>query len=341
MMDNSLLLQPSWAMRRAVVMAALAVLALFTGWDLLWLGLSHQMLYPLVATRMLFQWLPLSVLLVEALREVSIRQFRRWMWWTWVMVGIGNALISIMPVFYGLELLTANGQFLLMLFGFFLTHLRWHRKLTAGLIVTFVQLSMALYVAHPDWVSQAVYLGILVAIGTLSARQQDALHNATLSQNRRLKALSETDALTGIDNRYAFERTLDRLLDAPQPLVLALIDVDRFKRYNDLNGHLEGDRCLQQLADSLSEVSGGKLARYGGEEFVAWLAGGHDPDAFARRLVEQVRAMGLAHPDGDLVSVSVGVTLSLPSDNRRALLLRADQALYQAKAAGRDQWVVA
>ncbi|WKE66446.1 GGDEF domain-containing protein [Gallaecimonas kandeliae] len=342
-MDISLPLQASWRMRRNVVLAALLVLAIFSLWDIAWLGLDHPLLYPMLVTRALLQWLPVLVLLVETIREVSVRQFHRWLWWAWVMVGLGNAIISILPTFYSLAPLTAKGQFILMLYGFFLTQLPWRKKLAAGLIVTATQLGLAAWIGHPDWNSQLIYLGILVGVGTLSARQQDAMHHAIVEQTRRLRALSETDALTGIDNRYAFERRLDQLLADGKPLLLALIDIDNFKGFNDLAGHLEGDRCLQQLAYGLSEAMEGHLARYGGEELVAWMtpSGEGSAERLGQRLVDQARALRLPHPGGGFVSVSVGVTLARTEDDRRSLLLRADQALYQAKNGGRNGFVVA
>jgi len=172
--------------------------------------------------------------------------------------------------------------------------------------------------------------------------------------NERLALLANLDGLTGLANRRSFDETLERDFEefrrSGQPLSLVMIDVDHFKQYNDLHGHPEGDRCLQQVAMAIESAARRPLdfvARYGGEEMAMLLP---QTDATGALVVAElarsaVEALQLTHSsDRPLrkVSISVGVA-SHTSDNihesMQSLVKRADVALYQAKAAGRDRVV--
>lgn len=182
--------------------------------------------------------------------------------------------------------------------------------------------------------------------------QGEALRTAT----ERLHELSMLDPLTGIANRRQFEDDLQRLWDegiaTRRPLAMLIVDVDFFKLYNDGYGHPEGDRCLKQVATALSDTAKaghGVAARLGGEEFGILLAGANAEDAlaFGERLCAGVRDLALEHqhsrvPGMQVVTVSVGIaSLKAAAQlNRHALLSLADDALYQAKRAGRNQAVV-
>jgi two-component system, cell cycle response regulator len=165
-----------------------------------------------------------------------------------------------------------------------------------------------------------------------------------------LDALGSTDPLTGLPNRRALERHLHLLAsDARQrgePLLAAVVDVDHFKRVNDVEGHAAGDDVLREVARRLrSAVRPGQvLGRWGGEEFLA-LAPGLAGEA-ARRFGEQLRTLvgwepvSLVDRSPLAVTVSVGVAADVPGDES-GLLRLADAALYAAKEAGRDRVVVA
>lgn len=172
--------------------------------------------------------------------------------------------------------------------------------------------------------------------------------------NSRLAALSLTDDLTGIANRRRFEEVLAqewrRAARQGQPLALAMVDVDWFKDYNDHYGHQAGDTSLRQIAQALSAAvsrSGDLVARYGGEEFVFLVPATDGASALgmARKVVQAVADLALPHASSPLgrISVSVGVACCVPGvdDTPEVLLQRADTALYQAKARGRDGVVLA
>ena len=168
--------------------------------------------------------------------------------------------------------------------------------------------------------------------------------------SRRLAALALQDGLTGLPNRRAFDAALERCwADAGRagaPLSLLLIDVDAFKRFNDVAGHQAGDACLQAVASCLAGAvprATDTVARYGGEEFavLAPHTGADGARQLADRVLQAVRAAKLEHPAspvGPNVTVSVGAASMRPERHLSSsdLVQAADAALYLAKQAGRD-----
>ncbi|MBK1641908.1 diguanylate cyclase [Chromatium okenii] len=181
---------------------------------------------------------------------------------------------------------------------------------------------------------------------------------ATVRRERRLRAQSTSliattyrDALTGVGNRRRFDHDLMAFFtDArskQQPLALLMIDIDDFKAYNDQLGHLQGDECLTQVATVLQEglrQRGDSVARYGGEEFALLL-----PDAdvdlaysIAERLRTLIETANIPHPASRTkphITISIGVSALIPAPHQtmKTLIEQADQALYQAKDAGRNR----
>jgi diguanylate cyclase (GGDEF)-like protein len=174
--------------------------------------------------------------------------------------------------------------------------------------------------------------------------------------NRQLAAMATTDGLTGIPNRRCFNdlirREWDRMARAGTGLSVRMIDVDRFKSYNDVLGHLAGDACLCQVAKSLAAAlrPSDHIARYGGEEFTVIIV---DVDAvetinIARRLLAAVEEMARPSPAGGPVTVSIGAAVCHPTIDSasvddegvtpriHALIAEADANLYEAKRAGRN-----
>lgn len=179
--------------------------------------------------------------------------------------------------------------------------------------------------------------------------------NALEQANRQLAALSQTDSLTGIANRRRFDEILpaelQRAARAMQPLALMMIDVDFFKSFNDFYGHQEGDICLRQVADVLESQArraGELAARYGGEEFVLLLTDGDPVRAFtlAESLRRAIHELHLPHAqsplDGACVTVSIGLVVVVPDPQQTpaSFIRMADQAMYRAKKAGRNQVVL-
>ena len=167
--------------------------------------------------------------------------------------------------------------------------------------------------------------------------------------HRRLRDSSRRDGLTGLYNRTHFHETFERLLEEGRndrrPVSLLMIDLDHFKSINDKYGHLVGDDCLrwaaQRIGQSLRPHETSLLARFGGEEFVVVLPD-HDlraavnvAEALRRKLVEEPCVSGAYKLR---VSASIGVhTIDVGKDvDSDTALSVADQALYSAKANGRD-----
>jgi diguanylate cyclase (GGDEF)-like protein len=183
-----------------------------------------------------------------------------------------------------------------------------------------------------------------------------AIHQAELYQqlqqaNQKLEALAIQDGLTQIANRRWFDETLDRqwqrLQREQQPLSLILCDIDEFKPYNDYYGHQQGDHCLVEIAKALQGVvhrPDDLAARYGGEEFALILPNTSADNALivAERAREAVAQLQIPHDPSSVaphVTLTLGVGTLIPGTDhsRKELIRRADQALYQAKAQGRDR----
>jgi diguanylate cyclase (GGDEF)-like protein/PAS domain S-box-containing protein len=211
-----------------------------------------------------------------------------------------------------------------------------------------MEASMRLY--HDDTTNEPI--GFVNVVRDVSNRKaaEDELNIAF----RLVENLAMVDGLTGIANRRQFDETMDRewrrAMRDGSLLSLLMIDVDHFKPYNDIYGHVLGDACLRQIAVAAQGVihrSSDLFARYGGEEFAVVLP---NTDRNGAQLVaEQIRraveVCGLPHsgnPHG-MVTVSIGCatqTLSHDSDST-SLIEAADQAMYQAKSAGRNRVEVA
>lgn len=162
----------------------------------------------------------------------------------------------------------------------------------------------------------------------------------------RLDVMAHQDVLTGTANRRSMENFLDDALLQAEPFALLMLDVDYFKRYNDHYGHQAGDACLIKVADIVKtsvRTPADLVARYGGEEFVIVLPASSLDDAVrvAERIQTNLREISLPHAASEvseMVTVSMGITLSKDGDSAYGIIARADEALYRAKQQGRNRW---
>lgn len=185
-------------------------------------------------------------------------------------------------------------------------------------------------------------IGVQLAIQDVSERKR---------LEQELRMLSQRDGLTGIANRRYFDEAVDRecrrAMRNSSPISLIMIDIDAFKKYNDHYGHQAGDQILKQVASHLNGLmqrGGDVFARYGGEEFVAVLpdTGMEGAQHVAEKMRQAVAALAIPHtqsPAATHVTISIGFAAHLPGDSicPVELIRRADQALYQSKANGRNQ----
>lgn len=217
---------------------------------------------------------------------------------------------------------------------------------------------------HEAYRTAAVIIFLIGVLGSLGARlvkqisvrerTEAELREAkqTLEQlNLALEMLSFEDSLTGLGNRRRFDVSLvEQCRNGARyqtALALIMIDVDHFKRYNDLYGHPAGDECLRLVGAAIREArvrTCDVVARYGGEEIAVLLpqTGRDGALAAAERIRHCVEALGIVHAGSPFgyVTISLGVAAFVPSgsdDAAMRLLAYADRALYAAKEAGRNQ----
>ncbi|WP_392888030.1 diguanylate cyclase domain-containing protein [Pseudomonas migulae] len=181
----------------------------------------------------------------------------------------------------------------------------------------------------------------------ISERKKTEEHLQRLQ--KQLEEYSFQDGLTGIANRRMFDTVLEREWGNAQrtglPMSLIILDIDYFKQYNDHYGHIKGDECLRQVAQTLSLAANRPrdfIARMGGEEFV-WLLPETDSESarlVANKCLHLIRQQQITHETSavsTLLSLSLGVatTVASSTDTALAFIERADRLLYQAKRNGR------
>jgi len=205
---------------------------------------------------------------------------------------------------------------------------------------------------HSIFILQCFLCVTLILLYSVNSalKERDRLQQAVTAAFYEADANAGRDHLTGLANRRAFDKQIvrewQRAYRERLNLSLLMIDVDRFKMYNDRYGHLSGDECLRRVASILTECAlraTDLVARYGGEEFAIILPGASLNIAalLAERIRQAVADAGMAHaadPKG-VVTISAGVATLQPSSEiaMTALIERADRALYEAKKNGRDR----
>lgn len=167
--------------------------------------------------------------------------------------------------------------------------------------------------------------------------------------NEELDRLSKTDGLTGLANRRHFDEFLAeewrRARRDKKSMSIIMIDVDHFKLFNDHYGHVAGDECLRNVSQALQRIfkrPGDLVARYGGEEFAVILPNTKDALKMANYCKTNIQNLRIPHDlskVSDVITVSVGLSSSIPTDNLEAndVVRKADEALYSAKDSGRNQ----
>jgi diguanylate cyclase (GGDEF)-like protein len=218
---------------------------------------------------------------------------------------------------------------------------------TVALLLGWLGLSLVLLRLN-YWIPVALPVGLIGLTG-LFGMMMDYSH--LVQANQRLRHLANSDDLTQLGNRRLFEQALhqewQRARREKTPLSVLLCDIDFFKRFNDRQGHLEGDRCLYQVAQVLRQTikrPSDVVARYGGEEFAVILPNTNIAGAtqLAHEISLALRARQIPHDDSPIstyVTCSIGVASAFVIWQRepQELLQTADQALYQAKWQGRNQ----
>jgi diguanylate cyclase (GGDEF)-like protein len=205
---------------------------------------------------------------------------------------------------------------------------------------------LLLGVTAPPWLEYGfpftmAFASIVITLGLADAilyarRERDIAHG-----------LAERDGLTGAPNRRALTaRLTGAIADAraqSRSFALLFLDIDHFKAINDRHGHLAGDICLKAVADAIGAAMKGSqyFGRYGGEEFLVLLPGASHAEAFAigEQLRRRIEALTITAEGAQLrLTASIGIAcLADSSDSAEQLISHADQALYRAKADGRNR----
>jgi diguanylate cyclase (GGDEF)-like protein len=187
----------------------------------------------------------------------------------------------------------------------------------------------------------------LLIVMSERVRHHNQFIAASLGDLSKFKRNATTDALTGLSNRHSMEETfpreVSRCIRNNQPVSLIMIDVDRFKSFNDKFGHVAGDRALSAVAHVLKKHFRPRdhLVRFGGDEFAVLLPGMGEAEALA--VAERVRD-AVSGTTGDCsdslinmpIAISMGVAQLPENGSFDTLLTTADEALYRAKRAGRN-----
>ena len=199
------------------------------------------------------------------------------------------------------------------------------------------------------------YIAKPINFAELEARVKALLRIKALQEelgraNAELRRVSQTDGLTGVDNRRHIEERLTEAFEHAarlnEPLAVVMTDVDHFKSVNDTHGHQAGDAVLRQVAESLRESAReiDRVGRYGGEEFLVLLPGANLADArrFAERARQAVAEREFTYDGGALrrtLSAGVAAWPHPEIRHQEALVKAADEALYAAKTGGRNRVV--
>ncbi|MCI5919199.1 MAG: diguanylate cyclase [Roseburia sp.] len=168
-------------------------------------------------------------------------------------------------------------------------------------------------------------------------------------QNALLLKKSETDALTGLANRYRLtdysQHLMDECLREQVPYAIEILDIDYFKEYNDNYGHQAGDTCIMQVANLLNKMQSKEIfcARYGGDEFIVIYKGLSRNEILSKamKLKNDIAGLQLKHEysrNASIVTISQGICITVPTESNRSwdFLHQADNYLYQVKREGRN-----
>jgi diguanylate cyclase (GGDEF)-like protein len=271
------------------------------------------------------------------------------------LFGIGSVIMATSAPEPQVALLSTR-LVLAAFFFYFMLGLSFHAALRANLIMLAAYPVAAWANALPP--SIAMYCLFVLACANLFAGAGSyALEHANRVAFLERKLLAEVashDGLTGLLNRSAFDAEMRRIWDGAartrEPVALLMLDIDHFKAYNDRYGHPAGDHCLRQVAAACRQATRrprDTVARYGGEELIAVLPGAERAHALAtgHAIVDAVSALCLPHsasPTAAHVTVSVGVAVREPGEemSAEALIRCADEALYAAKAQGRNRCIL-
>jgi len=277
-----------------------------------------------------------------------------------VLVSI---LCGVIAVFVAQALLDGRTEMLAglavnVIAAFFFCGLLFRQALVTC-VVTITMFAAAASTMHvPGFLllKSVIILTVTTVIGAIVSRDAEQTSRRSFLEGALITQLAAGDGLTGLMNRRAFDEHLARVwqhaLRDQRSIAILMIDIDHFKRYNDTFGHQAGDRALRGVAEVVQGFARRPLdlaARYGGEEFAVILYGLAPTfvNDMAERLRQNVQELPIPSVDagetaGRAVTISVGVGVAAPTAGRtpQGAVQLADEALYEAKQAGRNRVAV-
>ena len=295
-------------------------------------------------------------------QEQTRESLYRWLNLHWSLIlltalswGLAHALAQKNPLFSSSAIIATLSTIAFSTALAFNFAMRKKRAVLALLLIYLpglLTLALAWREQYAILITLSFYLSYLLLVLSRSNREYHntlALELQLLDQQERLEHLSRTDSLTQLGNRYQFNSLFPVMVAnaqrQSQPLSLVLLDIDFFKRINDEYGHACGDSCLSDFAERMRQNfrrDSDALLRLGGEEFGILMP--NTPLEQARLLAEQFRLElereGFNVPGATLpltASLGVGCYDMLRDGSAEAFFKRVDDALYQAKAAGRNR----
>ena len=336
-----------WAMG-----AAVAVLCVYAVLDVVML--PREILAEVLAMRIGLMVMPPLLALLASQRLRSGRVLHLLAGWACLTAGLGAVILIVrtrvlgMPVDY-------EGVLLLLMYIYGCGAMRLRTAVACGTTICVIYPLAEAWAGLPPDALKARTLFIVTTnvIGMVTAWILDQEARGNFLVTRQLRGMAHLDFLTGLPNRRDFSERMEacwkRACEERRPLGIALVDVDWFKGYNDRYGHPAGDRVLRSLAQVLARHAGGPddlVARLGGEEFACvWYgASAEAARACADAIHADVAALDVPHAGSGAgrltLSIGLHVLVPQPGQSRADALYQADQALYEAKAAGRNTTVV-
>ncbi len=272
------------------------------------------------------------------------------------LFGIGSVMM-VMDAASMPQALMASRLVLVAFFFYFMLGLSFRTALSSNLIVLGSFVLFAITNRMPQGTGIYVFFTLICAnlFAGAGCYALEYANRLNFLERRLLNEVATRDALTGLLNRGAFEATQLQAWSGAQrrggSLAVMMLDIDHFKAYNDRYGHQAGDQCLRQVAQAVRRAAGRAtdiVGRYGGEELIVLMPEIDEEQAshVAESVIAAVRALCIAHAASNtttIVTVSMGLAWvrSAAAEVFESAVRRADMALYEAKAAGRDRWLLA
>ncbi|WP_415846070.1 diguanylate cyclase domain-containing protein [Stutzerimonas zhaodongensis] len=273
-----------------------------------------------------------------------------------VLVGTIAARIDIQYEILQPELAFRYGAGLLIVCSFFFLGITFWRALASAAAIVLFDVMMAALILPSNemqvhWISVSYYV-LLLVIGAISRYIHEYSQREQFLVRKLLGWVAQHDSMTGLANRRSFDTALKQvMLQARrdhQPLALLLLDLDNFKAYNDNLGHPAGDALIRNFSDLLGSFSRRPMdlaARVGGEEFALLLhnCDARSAQAIAGQILSALAERAMPHPaspQGAFATTSIGIAVWKPGQTAEQLYQAADAALYGAKLAGKNRYLM-